>query len=241
LRRLTAFKADVLTAIGRIAVEAVFASYRARAKRRGIDHGQCGAINFVQRFGSLNLHVHFHVVVLDGVFTRDADAAAIFHPASAPAREDLDAIVRRVQKRAETWVRRHGYVDERTLAERSNEPPAQTALDACAAIAMGRGQVATLPNAEAPDDDHDEEAASKPAVAVEPRRPEQASSSCAASGYASNVSFMNSVPLLVSRPRSGNGILVRSVSTAWTTSVACRKTRTAHSVHPLAMSVSVSV
>ena len=32
---------------------------------------------------------------------------------------------------------------------------------------MGRGQVATLPNAEAPDDDHDEEAAGKPAVAVE--------------------------------------------------------------------------
>jgi hypothetical protein len=58
-------------------------------------------------------------------------------------------------------------VDERSLAERSNEPPLQTALDACAAIAMGRGQVATLPNAEAPDDDHDEGAAGKPAVAVE--------------------------------------------------------------------------
>jgi hypothetical protein len=72
LRRLTAFKADVLTAIGRVAVEAIFARYRARAKRRGIEDGQCGAINFVQRFGSLNLHVHFHVVVLDGVFTRDA-------------------------------------------------------------------------------------------------------------------------------------------------------------------------
>jgi hypothetical protein len=59
------------------------------------------------------------------------------------------------------------YVDERSLAERSNEPPVQTALDACAAIAMGRGHVATLPNAEAPDDDHDEGAAGKPAVAVE--------------------------------------------------------------------------
>ena len=63
--------------------------------------------------------------------------------------------------------RRHGHLDERALAERSNEPPAQTALDACAAIAMGRGQVATLPNAETPEDDHDERATGKPAVAVE--------------------------------------------------------------------------
>ena len=167
LRKLAAFKADVLTAIGRIAVEAIFASYRARAKRRGIENGQCGAINFVQRFGSLNLHVHFHVVVLDGVFSRDVDAGAIFHPASVPAREELDAIVRRVQSRAETWLRRRGHLDERALAERSNEPPVQTALDACAAIAMGRGQVATLRNAETPEDGHDESATGKPAVAVE--------------------------------------------------------------------------
>jgi hypothetical protein len=55
----------------------------------------------------------------------------------------------------------------RSLAERSNEPPVQTTLDACAAIALGRGQVATLPNADAPDDDHDEGAAGKPEVAVE--------------------------------------------------------------------------
>jgi hypothetical protein len=41
LRKLAAFKAEVLTAIGRIAVEAVFASHRARAKRHGVEDGQC--------------------------------------------------------------------------------------------------------------------------------------------------------------------------------------------------------
>jgi hypothetical protein len=44
LRRLAAFKADVLTAVGRIFVEAIFASYRARAKRHGIADGQGGAV-----------------------------------------------------------------------------------------------------------------------------------------------------------------------------------------------------
>jgi hypothetical protein len=61
LRRLAAFKADVLAALARAFVETVFASYRARAKRTGIDDGRCGSVLAVQRFGSLNLNVHFHV------------------------------------------------------------------------------------------------------------------------------------------------------------------------------------
>jgi hypothetical protein len=65
LRQLAAFKADVLTAVGRIFVEAVFAAYRERAERAGLEDAQCGAVTFVQRFGSLNLNVHFHVMVLD--------------------------------------------------------------------------------------------------------------------------------------------------------------------------------
>ncbi len=168
LRRLAAFKADVLTAIGRIAVDAIFASYRARASRHGVEDGQCGAVNFVQRFGgSLNLHVHLHVALLDGVFVRDPRGGVMFHPAAPPTREELDAIVRRVQHRVAAWLRRHGYLNERPIDERSNELPEQTALDACAAIAMGRGQVATLRDAEAAAGDHDEAVAGKAAVAVE--------------------------------------------------------------------------
>jgi hypothetical protein len=45
LRRLAAFKADVLTALARIFVEAIFAGYRARAKRDGIGTGECGSVN----------------------------------------------------------------------------------------------------------------------------------------------------------------------------------------------------
>ena len=169
LRKLAAFKADVLTAIGRTAVEAIFASYRRRARRHGIENGQCGAINFVQRCGSsVNLNVHFHIALLDGVFTRDEAAGVLFHPASPPSREELDAIVKRVEKRVMAWLRRRGYLDERSSDERSNEALVRTALDACAAIAMGRGQVATLPNVDAPEAEADHESApDKPAVAVD--------------------------------------------------------------------------
>jgi hypothetical protein len=166
LRKLAAFKADVLTAMGRFAVEAIFARYRAGAKQAGVADGQCGAINFVQRFGSLSLNVHLHIAVLDGVFSRDVEAGVLFHPASPPTSEELDAILRRVQKRVEVWLRRHGYLDERPIEERSNDLLAQTALDACATIALGRGQVATLPRGEGADPDH-ESPPDKLAVAVD--------------------------------------------------------------------------
>jgi hypothetical protein len=61
--------------------------------------------------------------------------------------------VRRVQTRAQAWLRRHGYLDERALEERSNEAPAQTALEACASIAMARGQTATLRAGDEPEND----------------------------------------------------------------------------------------
>jgi hypothetical protein len=167
LRRLAAFKADVLTALGRIFVETIFASYRARAKRDGVLGAQCGAINFVQRFGSsLNLNVHFHVVVLDGVFTREPEAGVVFLPAPPPTRDELSQIVRRVQKRAQVWLRRHGHLDERPLEDRSNEAPVQTALDACASIAMAHGQMATLPSEDEPEYDH-KSARGKTSVAVD--------------------------------------------------------------------------
>lgn len=136
LRRLAAFKADVLTTLARIFVEATFASYRAWAKRNGMDGAECGSVVCVQRFGSLNLNVHFHVLVLDGVFTRDPQGLVRFHPAPAPTAADLGGIVERTRRRACAWLGRRGYLDERPLEDRSDEPQAQTALDACAVIAM---------------------------------------------------------------------------------------------------------
>jgi len=56
-----------------IFVQVVFSSLRRRARKRtGIQKGQCGAVTFVQRFGgSLNLNIHLHSLVLDGVYYVD--------------------------------------------------------------------------------------------------------------------------------------------------------------------------
>jgi hypothetical protein len=165
LRKLAAFKAEVLTALARIFVEATFASYRAGAKRAGIEDAQCGAVLCVQRFGSLNLNVHFHTLVLDGVFTRDAQGRVIFHPAPRPGPRELGAIVERSYRKVLTWLRRRGYLDDRALDAGSDE---HSALDACAALAMQRGQIATLARPRAKDAaDEDHQPSDNKEVAVE--------------------------------------------------------------------------
>ena len=151
LRLLAAFKPDVLSAIARIFVEAVFASYRARAGLEDTKRAQCGAVTFVQRFGgSLNLNVHFHTVFLDGVFTRDAQERVLFHAAREPDAVELESIARAVHRRVTAWLARHGYVDGRPAEDRSNESPEPGALEACAAIAMQRGAFSRLST----DEDH---------------------------------------------------------------------------------------
>ena len=95
---------------------------------------------FLQRFGSLlNLNVHFHLVALEGVYTRrQADGAAVFHPVRAPTTEEVEAIAARVADRVRGLLERRGLLDE---------PDADAAaLEACQNAALF-GAVALGPRA----------------------------------------------------------------------------------------------
>ena len=162
LRALAAFKADVLSALARIFVGAIFARHQAWAKGQGLGESPTGAVTHVQRFGSsINLNVHFHVMVLDGVLSRDELGRPVFHRAPPPTRAELDEAVRRVHQQATTWLARKGHLRASADAP-SQETPAPTSLDACAAIAMGRGMVRALR------DDHDAELDGAPDVQPPP-------------------------------------------------------------------------
>lgn len=58
----------------------VFASLRRLARTQwGVRRSQCGAVTFVQRAGdALNPNIHFHSLVLDGVYVREGFAAVRF-------------------------------------------------------------------------------------------------------------------------------------------------------------------
>ncbi len=71
-----------------------------------------GAVAFVHRFGSyLNSHVHFHVIVTDGVFSADADDTAIFHPALHLDQADYLSVQKKMRHRGLRWLLRHGHLD----------------------------------------------------------------------------------------------------------------------------------
>jgi hypothetical protein len=96
VRFLIARDSDLLTRVLGVSLRKVFAWQRRRARAYGIDDPQCGAVTFVQRFGSLlNLNCHAHALLPDGVFAAEPDGAVSFHPLPAvggrcrpPARSD---------------------------------------------------------------------------------------------------------------------------------------------------------
>ena len=157
LRRLAAFRADVLTVLSRAFVEEIFRATSARSR-----HVEGGAVTFVQRFGgSLNLNVHFHVLVLDGAYVRTAGAVR-FREHPAPSREQIEQVARRVHARAVRWLKRNGLLRGKP-EDGSNEREGATALDACATLALrGAGLVSR--------DDPSERPPSDPLEARAPKR-----------------------------------------------------------------------
>ena len=52
--------------------------------------GRGGAVAILQRFGgALNLNVHIHALVVDGVFAKDGDSVR-FHPCPSLQAADVD-------------------------------------------------------------------------------------------------------------------------------------------------------
>ena len=85
--------------VGGLIVRAVAAWQWRVARARSLAAPRTGAITFVQRFGGLvNLNVHFHLLIPDGVFN-EADAGLMFTLLPAPTGRNLLAILDRVIRR----------------------------------------------------------------------------------------------------------------------------------------------
>jgi hypothetical protein len=78
LRYRCAYDARLTSEVLRAFLRALFAELRRRARQRWkMRAPQCGAVTFIQRFGSaLNLNLHFHTLALDGVYADDESPRA---------------------------------------------------------------------------------------------------------------------------------------------------------------------
>jgi hypothetical protein len=135
-------------------VQEIFRWQRERAGLSGLSSTASGAVCFPHRFGgSMNLNVHFHVVVPDGVFTAAKSATrADFRRLPPPDRMDLETLTVNVEMRVVAWLRRRGLLDN-APDEPPTEPVARTALDACVDGSLGLGELTVLRSRRGPIDD----------------------------------------------------------------------------------------
>jgi hypothetical protein len=129
-------------------VTTAFASLRRRARKQWkLRDAQCGAVSFVQRFGgALNLNVHFHTLVLDGVYAADATGALRFHPLPAPSDNEVERVTAQVARRLARLLERRGLGPSADPGE-ADSLPGQEPLLAAIYAASVHGRIATGPRA----------------------------------------------------------------------------------------------
>ena len=133
---------DVLAAF----VSSLRRSLRHRAKRelglRLVMDAQIGAITFIQRAdSSLRLNVHFHTLVLDGVYVRGATGELRFCKLTSPTAEHVAEVAHWTHERLADVLESHG----RSLDELDDAPDElaqdQPALASCYGAAIGDRQL----------------------------------------------------------------------------------------------------
>ena len=114
-RALEIFIAEVFRHLGRqfqfLREEADPEEWRHRVRLPWREPCEPGAVTSIQRYGSsLNLNVHFHTLVLDGVFWRRPDGRLIFVELTAPKVEDLRVVLSRGVDRVTRMLVRAGVL-----------------------------------------------------------------------------------------------------------------------------------
>ncbi|MBI1726531.1 MAG: transposase zinc-binding domain-containing protein, partial [Candidatus Rokubacteria bacterium] len=86
LRYQMAWNHGLSRAVLRVYTRVLLDVYARDARARGVPGGRTGSVTVMQRAGSgLNVNLHFHTLVLDGVFTEERGGALAFHPAPGPS------------------------------------------------------------------------------------------------------------------------------------------------------------
>jgi hypothetical protein len=142
LRHRCAYDATLTSQVLRAFLRALFAEHRRRARAQWQrPRGQCGAVTFIQRFGSaLNLNLHFHTLVLDGVYAGGDGTPARFLPLSPPSVDEVARVLAGTARRISRLLVSRDEGDDDALAR--DEP-----LLATLAAASLRTRIATGPHA----------------------------------------------------------------------------------------------
>ena len=115
LRYHLAYDHELCSAVLGVFLRAVFGALQRRAAEElGVAGGRSGSVTFVQRFGgSINLHTHFHAIVLEGVYADpEGTGSPRFFALSPPSDEEIARVTTSVAKRIVRLLIRRGLLDE---------------------------------------------------------------------------------------------------------------------------------
>jgi len=115
LRYVVAWRHDLCRAVVRLLHRAIERHLRDWARDHGLADATGGGIALIQRFGgSINVIVHVHALVLDGLFARESTGRLVFHAAPPPSATDVAEILATIVAGAQRLVSREGLEDEGT-------------------------------------------------------------------------------------------------------------------------------
>ncbi len=120
----------------------------------------------VHRAGaSLDVHVHFHVLCLDGVYVEAEAESGTLRFEAVPSREELEETLAYVCARVRQWLARRGLLRN---DDASNEAPAYSQREAMTLAGMQRGTLETAKDTCEPADSEPPEPPGRVTEAVAP-------------------------------------------------------------------------
>jgi hypothetical protein len=128
VRYVLAYNPKLVTGVLSVFIRIVSNWIVKRARRCGVE-GKTGAITFVQRFGgAVNLNVHLHSLLLDGVYFDD-NGELKFFPIPGPTDHDVAVLVQRIRNRIVRYLSKRGYtIDDFSEDPFAFEQPVMAAL-----------------------------------------------------------------------------------------------------------------
>ena len=115
LRYMLAWDHNLCRSVLGVYIRALLGFLRRQARKSGVLDGHGGAVTVIQRFGSaLDVNVHFHVLLLDGVFSADLGGALRFHSAVPPTDKEVARILATIRTRIVRLLCRRGLIGDET-------------------------------------------------------------------------------------------------------------------------------
>ncbi|WP_324954776.1 transposase, partial [Oligoflexus sp.] len=88
---------------------------RKKARKLGIKGGETGIVSHLQRAGSaLNLNLHFHLLVIDGIYKVDDEGHSVFHRIPGIHDHEVARVVDGVSRRVIKYLRKSGRLSSQS-------------------------------------------------------------------------------------------------------------------------------